>query len=141
VAEVVRYQAPCGLEKLFEVLEQCVSLPGEISQILLHCLRQQFISRGCQALKQLQLLVRLSVRAKSVLELLLLRLDKKGLDISSLWMINGDYSIVSVLWPKLYAAWLSEERWSVQDSVAESLMKMCGPNGSKLCFAWQHAPA
>jgi hypothetical protein len=26
-------------------------------------------------------------------------------------MINGDDSTVSVLWPKLYAAWLSKERW------------------------------
>jgi hypothetical protein len=78
---------------------------------VLHCLRQQCISRGCQTLNQIQLLVRISGRAKSVLEQLLLRLDEQALDISSPWMINGDDSIVSVLWPKLYAAWLSKERW------------------------------
>jgi hypothetical protein len=66
-----------------EVIEQCVSLPGEISQIVRHCLRQQCFSRGCQTLNQLQLLVRISGRAKSVLKLLLLRLDEQGLDISS----------------------------------------------------------
>jgi hypothetical protein len=93
-----------------EVIEQCVCLPGEISQIVLHCLRQQCISRGCQKLNPLQLLVRISGRTKSVLGLLLLRLDEQGLDISSPWMVNGDDSIVSVLWPKLYAAWLSKER-------------------------------
>jgi hypothetical protein len=62
-----------------------------------HCLRQQFFSRGRQTLKQLQLLVRISGRAESALELLLLRLDEQGLDISSPWRINGDDSIGSVL--------------------------------------------
>ena len=66
-----------------EVIEQCVSLPGETSQIVRHYLRQQCISRGCETLNQLQLLIRISGRANSVLELLFLRLDEQGLDISS----------------------------------------------------------
>ncbi len=49
-----------------EVIEQCVSLPGETSQIVRHYLRQQCISRGCETLNQLQLLIRISGRAKSV---------------------------------------------------------------------------
>jgi hypothetical protein len=69
--------------EVFEVMEQCVSLPGETSQIVLHSLRQQCISRGCRTLNQLQRLVRIAGRAKSVLELFLLRLDEQGLDISS----------------------------------------------------------
>jgi hypothetical protein len=79
-------------------MEQCVSLLGEISHIVLHCLRQQCITSGCQTLNQLQLLVRISGRAKSVLELLLLLLDEQSLDKSSSWMINGVDLIVSYLW-------------------------------------------
>jgi hypothetical protein len=78
-------------------IEQCVSLPGETSQIVWHYLCQQYISRGCQTLNQLQLLIRISGRAKSVLELILLRLDEQGLDISSPWRIPGDDPIVNVL--------------------------------------------
>ncbi len=84
---------------------------------MLHCLRQQCISRGCRTLNQLQLLFGISGRAKSVLELLLLRLDEQGLDISSPWTINRDNSIVSVLWPKLYAAWLSKECRELDEDV------------------------
>ena len=95
-----------------EVIEQCVSLPGETSHIVRHYLRQQCISRSCETLNQLQLLIRISGRANSVLELLLLRLDEQGLDISSPWRISGGDLIVSVLWPKLYAAWLTKEQWA-----------------------------
>jgi hypothetical protein len=55
-----------------DVIEQCVSLPGETSQIVRHYLRQQCISHGCHTLNQLQLLVRICGKAKSVLELLLM---------------------------------------------------------------------
>jgi hypothetical protein len=94
-----------------EVIEQCVSMPGETSQIVRYYLQQQCISRDCETLNQFQLIIRISGRAKSVLELLLLRLDEQGLDISSPWRISGGDPIVSVLWPKLYAAWLSKEQW------------------------------
>ncbi len=94
-----------------EVIEQCVSLPGETSQIVRHYLRQQCISRGCETLNQLQLLIRISGRTRSVLKLLLLRLDEQALDISSPWRISGGDPIVSILWPKLYAAWLNKEQW------------------------------
>ncbi len=54
--------------EVLDVIAQCVSLP-ETSQIVQHCHRQQCISRGCQTLNQLQLLVRIGGRAASVLQL------------------------------------------------------------------------
>ncbi len=116
-----------------EVIEQCVSLPGETSHIVRHYLRQQCISRGCETLNQLQLLIRISGRANSVLELLLLRLDEQGLDISSPWRISGGDLIFSVLWPKLYAAWLSKEQWAGCREPRRSTRKF-GNYGSKLSF-------
>jgi hypothetical protein len=89
-------------------------------------LRQQCVSRGCQTLNQLQLLIRISGRAKSVLELLLLRLDEQGLDISSPWRLPGDDPIVSVLWPKLYAAWLSKEQWVGCQEVDDDMLGIDG---------------
>ncbi len=68
--------------EVLDVIEQCVNLPSETLQIVRHYLRQQCISRGCQTLNQLQLLVRIGGRAKSVLELFLLLLDEQGLDTS-----------------------------------------------------------
>ncbi len=68
-----------------EVIEQCVSLPGKTSQTVRHYLWQQCISRGCETLNQLQLLIRISGRSKFVLELLLLRsklrLDEQALKV------------------------------------------------------------
>ena len=116
-----------------EVIEQCVSLPGETSQIVRHYLRQQCISRGCETLNQLQLLIRISGRANSVLELLLLRLDEQGLDISSPWRVSGGDLIVSVLWPKLYAAWLSKEQWAGCREVDEAVRKLW--EQAQLCLA------
>jgi hypothetical protein len=113
-----------------EVIEQCVSLPGETSQIVRHYLRQQCISRGCETLNQLQLLIRISGRANSVLELLLLRLDEQGLDISSLWMINGDDPIVSVLCQScMHPGSAKSNR-----QAAERSTRMCGNYGSRLSF-------
>jgi hypothetical protein len=101
--------------------------------IVRHYLRQQCISRGCETLNQLQLLIRISGRANSVLELLLLRLDEQGLDISSPWRISGGDLIVSVLWPKLYAAWLSKEQWAGCREVDEEVLKLW--EQAQLCLA------
>jgi hypothetical protein len=116
-----------------EVIEQCVNLPGETSQIVRHYLQQQCISRGCETLNQPQLLIRISGRAKSVLELLLLRLYEQGLDISSPWRISRGDPIVSILWPKLYAAWLSKEQWVGCREVEENVRKVW--EQAQLCLA------
>ncbi len=109
--------------EVLDVIEQCVSLPGETSQIVWHYLRQQCISRGCrcQTLYQLQLPVRIGGRGTSVLELFLLRLDERGIDISSPWGISGGDSIVGTLWLKLYAIWLSKEQWADCREVVEEV--------------------
>ena len=97
---------------VLEVLEQCVSLPGEISQIVTHHLKQQCIAHGCYTLNQLQLLLRVTSKAKSVLELFLSRLDEQGLEISSPWMAPEAQSITEILWPRIHKAWLDKERWT-----------------------------
>ena len=53
--------------EVYEMLEQCVGLPGEISQIMTHYLRQQCIAHGCSALNQLQHLLRVRGDAETVL--------------------------------------------------------------------------
>jgi hypothetical protein len=83
------------------------------------------------AAKRLTSLVRIGDRAKSVLELFLLRLDAQGLDISSQWGISGEDLIVGTLWPKLYATWLVKS----SGQVVERLSRICGWHGRKLCLA------
>ncbi len=117
-----------------EVIEQCVSLPGETSQIVRHYTRQQCISRGCETLSQLQLLIRIRGRANSVLELLLLRLDEQGLDISRPWRISGGDLIVSVLWPLLFAEPDCMWPMNVDGQAAERSTRKFGNYGSRLSF-------
>ena len=99
------------IRAVLEVLEPCVSLSGEISQIMSLYLRMQFSVHGCKILNQLQLLIRLGGRAESVLELFLLLLDEQGLEISSQWAVSEDKSIVENIWPKLYYVWMEKESW------------------------------
>ena len=69
--------------EVLDVLDQCVSLPGEISRLVTYHLQQLCVDHGCYALNQLQYLLRVGGVAESVFELLLLRLDEQGLSISS----------------------------------------------------------
>ena len=98
------------IREALDVLEQCISLPGEISRIVLRHLTQQCNAHGCRTLNQLQLLLRVG-RADTVLELLLTRLDEQGLDISSPWAVMDEECIVDALWPRIHSAWLEKERW------------------------------
>ena len=63
------------IREALDVLEQCISLPGEISRIVLRDLAQQCSAHGCHTLNQLQLLLRVG-RADTMLELLLTRMDE-----------------------------------------------------------------
>jgi len=94
-------------------MEQCFSVPGEISQIVTISLRRQCHGYGCHTLNQLQLMVRIQGKAESdsVLELLLYQLDTQGLDISSPWEPSGEDCLAAALWPRLLGAWLEKERW------------------------------
>ena len=95
--------------EVYDVLEQCVGLLGEISQITTHYLQQQCIAHGCSALNQLQLLLRVRGNAETVLERFLLRLDEQGLEISSPWESAADKSLLEALWPRLHRAWLEKD--------------------------------
>jgi len=97
------------IRETLDVLEQCVSLPGEISKIVIHHLKQQCTMHGCHALNQLQLLIRVG-KADTVLERLLDRLDKQGLEISSPWGDNQEEYVVAALWPRIHKAWLAKEK-------------------------------
>ncbi len=61
------------IREVADMYEQCLSLPGEISQMVRQYLRQQCTSHGCHTLNQLQYLLQISGTADTVLELFLLR--------------------------------------------------------------------
>ena len=73
------------IRAVHEVLDQSISVPGEISEMVVQYLKRQCTAYGCQTLNQLQLMLRLIVRADSVPELFLQRLDEQGLEASSPW--------------------------------------------------------
>ena len=121
------------IREALDVLEQCISLPGEISRIVLRHLTKQCNAHGCHTLNQLQLLLRVG-RADNVLELLLTRLDEQGLEISIPWAVKDEECIVDALWPRIHKAWLEKERWNgctevLEEVRAESL------SGSRLSSA------
>jgi hypothetical protein len=58
-----------------DALDQCISLPGEISRIVTAHLQNTCLDHGCYALNQLQRLLCISDSADTTLEGLLLRLD------------------------------------------------------------------
>jgi hypothetical protein len=54
----------------------------------------------------------ISETTEAVLELFLLRLNEQGLEISCPWESDHDESLIEVLWPRLYGAWLEKSRWT-----------------------------
>jgi hypothetical protein len=98
--------------EILDMYEQCLTLPGEISQMVVQYLRQQCTSHGCHTLNQLQYLLQISENTETVLELFLLRLNEQGLEISSPWESDHDESLIEVLWPRLHGAWLEKSRWA-----------------------------
>ncbi len=68
-----------------DVLDQCISLPGEISMITMSSLQRLCTERGCHTLNQLQHLFRVGEIAESTTELLLQQLDEHGMELSSPW--------------------------------------------------------
>jgi hypothetical protein len=61
------------IREVLGMLEQCVSLPGEISQVVTHHLQQQCTINGCYALNQPQRLLCVGGNADLVVELFLSR--------------------------------------------------------------------
>ena len=62
---------------VLDLYDQCMCLPGEISQLAMYFLHQTCLDHGCWTLNQLQRLIRIGGRpdATSVIELLMLLLD------------------------------------------------------------------
>ena len=118
--------------EVYDTIEQCVSVPGEISRITTHYLQQQCVAHGCKALNQFQLLLRVQGNAETVLERFLLRLDEQGLEISSPWEARVDRSLLEALWPRLYSAWLEKERWAGCTEVIDTVQNEW--NQAQLCL-------
>jgi hypothetical protein len=95
-----------------DVLDQCICLPGEISMITVSYLHRLSNAHGCHALNQLQHLFRVGEIPESTTELLLLRFDEHGMELSSPWSHPPVQSIIEVLWPYILNAWLTKERWA-----------------------------
>jgi hypothetical protein len=73
------------IRAVLDTLDQCLSLPGEIANIVTAYLQNSCLDYGCYALNQLQRLLRVSGSAETTLERLLLRLDEQGIELSSPW--------------------------------------------------------
>jgi hypothetical protein len=102
-----------------DALDQCISLPGEISRIVTAHLQNACLDHGCYALNQLQRLLRISDSAETTLERLLLRLDEQGVDLSSPWPQTNDTCITETIWPSLAAAWAEKQKWAGCTEVTE----------------------
>jgi hypothetical protein len=107
---------PCATEVWIraglDALDQCISLPGEISRIVTAHLQNACHDHRCYALNQLQCLLRISDSADTTLERLPLRLDKQGVDLSSPWPPTNDTCIAETIWPSLAAAWVEKQKWA-----------------------------
>ena len=92
--------------------DQYLFLPGEVSRVTHWHLHQTCLDHGCAALSQLQQILRVSgqIHHDSVVEMLLLRLDEQGLEVSSPWASTPGTLVAEVLWPQLQEAWCSTRR-------------------------------
>jgi hypothetical protein len=97
-----------------DLYDQCLSLPGEISRLSLYFLQQTCLAHGCWTLNQLQRILRIGGRPESasVVELLMLRLDEQGLEVSSPWEQPTDRLLADAIWPQLQAVWKRKEEWA-----------------------------
>jgi hypothetical protein len=99
------------IREALDTLDQCISLPGEISLIVGHYLLQQCLAHGCVALNQLQYLLQVGDQTETMLEKLLLRLNEQGLEVFSPWVLDQEQLLAEVLWPRIHQAWREKERW------------------------------
>jgi len=115
------------IREVLEVKEQCLGVPGEIAELTLYQLRQSCRDRGCTSLNQLQRILRVrgTINSASIVELLLVRLDEQGLEVSSPWEEQPEVSIAEVLWPSLKKTWEAKERWTGCQELDPGLQQAC----------------
>jgi hypothetical protein len=65
------------IREALDTMDQCISLPGEISLIVGHYLLQQCLAHGCSALNQVHYLLQVGDQTETMLEKLLLRLNEQ----------------------------------------------------------------
>ncbi len=63
------------------------------------------------ALSQLQRVIRVDGTADSIVELLALRLDEQGTDLSTPWPQEPGRLILDVMWPQVKEAWRTKQEW------------------------------
>ena len=110
-----------------DLYDQCMCLPGEISQLARYFLHQTCLDHGCWTLNQLQRFMRIGGRpdATSVIELLMLRLDEQGLEVSSPREMLPDRLLADVVWPHLRDLWNRKEAWAGCSELDEDLQNGC----------------
>ena len=105
------------------VWDQCMQLPGEISTLVLTRLRASCRARGCRSFSQLQKVVRANESAESIPELLALRLDEQGIELSTPWPQDPGQLILEALWPQVSKAWRDKLKWRGCTELSEELQE------------------
>ena len=123
------------IDDTMAVLDQCLQLPGEISTLVMEHIRVACSSRGCATLNQLQKVLRVDGTADSIIELLTLRLDEQGTDISTPWPQRSSRLILEALWPQVWQAWQTKQKWKGCTELSEEVQEQweCAKLYLKIC--------
>ena len=111
------------IEDTLRVWDQCMQLPGDISTLVLTRLRASCRDRGCKSFSQLQKVLRVDGSAESIPELLALRLDEQGLELSTPWPQDPGQQILAVLWPQVATAWRNKLKWRGCTELSEEMQE------------------
>jgi len=109
------------LEEVKNLYEQCLHLPGNISQLAIYQLQQVCQQHGCVTLDQTQRILRILGRAQTVEEWFLLRLDQRGVEMSSPWSVPAGTLVAETLWPYLRKVWTDKMEWLGCTELSEEL--------------------
>ena len=115
-----------------DLYDQCMSLPGETSQLARYFSHQTCLDHGCWTLNQLQRLMRIGGRPDAT-SVIMLQLDEQGLEVSSPWEMLPDRLLADVVWPQLRDLWNRKEAWAGCIELDEDLQN--GWDQAKQCLA------
>jgi len=111
------------IEEVKTLYEQCLLIPGHISQLAIYQLQHVCQQHGCVTLDQTQRILRIQGRANTVEEWYLLRLDQRGLEMSSPWSIPEGTLVAETLWPYLQKIWKEKMKWLGCTEFSEELQQ------------------